>query len=290
MLVAVLSDKPELREQFCKMVGKETGRDELAFYSAEGGKTFVDPAHYPEKIQPLLYTLSLADCAVLIVDALSPKVGELIVALNSVGIERGVLVSSIPLPVAGTVLDKYEKAADMNAAREKVLALQETGGGERAVALVHKAEAVKSVGNVAHGVVKSGKMAKERVFVLPEKKEIEIRDLKVNEQDVAEASAGTSFSATFRGDLFERGLLVPMRNEFQIENVVNGKFNKSPFFKDELKGRIHAYTNMQFVEGHLTDNDLTLLKPLAFEKGEQIVIVDASNQKLRIAGVFQSKW
>jgi hypothetical protein len=47
---------------------------------------------------------------------------------------------------------------------------------------------------------------------------------------------------------------------------------------------------MQYLEGTVTDNDLTLSQPLAFEKGESILVVDASNQKLRIAGVFQSKW
>jgi len=290
MLVVVLSDKPELRKQFCESVGKETSRDDMTFYAADGGRTFVEPTTYPEKIQPLLYSLSLADCAVLIVDGLNPKVGEIIVALNAMRIERGIIVSNVPLPVAGTVLDKYEKVADMAAAKEKALALPENSGGEQALALVDRSVAVKSVGNVALGVVKSGKMTKERVFVLPEKKEIEIRDIRVNEKDAPEALTGTRFSAAYRGDLFERGLLVPLRNEFQIENVVNGKFNRSPFFKDELKGKIHAYTNMQYVEGHITDNDLTLSKPIAFEKGEQIVVVDASNQKLRIAGVFQSKW
>jgi hypothetical protein len=71
---------------------------------------------------------------------------------------------------------------------------------------------------------------------------------------------------------------------------VNGRFSKTPFFRDELKGKIHAYANMQFVEGHMSDNDLTLGQPIAYEKGEIMLVVDASNQKLRIAGPFQSKW
>jgi hypothetical protein len=47
---------------------------------------------------------------------------------------------------------------------------------------------------------------------------------------------------------------------------------------------------MQYVEGHVTDNDITLSSSFAFEKGDSILIIDASNQKLRIAGVFQVKW
>ncbi|NYZ73566.1 hypothetical protein H0O00_00325 [Candidatus Micrarchaeota archaeon] len=294
MFVAVLSDKPELREQFCRLMGKETGRDDLSFYSAshEGRTlTLIEPTLYPEKIQPLLYSLSMADCAVVLVDALTPKVGEIIVALNAMRIEKGIIVSSAQLPLAGTVLDKYGKAADMDAAKRMLLAIQRDAAGENAMALVDKSFAVKSVGNVALGAVKSGSIKKhEKLFLLPSKKEIEVRSIQISDADAEEAAAGSRFGMAYKGELLERGVLVPLRNEFQVENVVNGRFNRSPFFKDELKGRIHAYTNMQFVEGMVTDNDLTLSQPLAFEKGEIILVVDASNQKLRIAGTFQSKW
>ena len=294
MFVAVLSDKPELREQFCKLAGKETGKDDISFYAVNANgriTTLIEPTLYPEKIQPLLYSLSMADAAVLIVDALTPKVGELIVALNSLRIERGVLVSSVALPLAGTVLDKYEKVADIEAAKQKVLSWQREAAGEATVALVDKSLNVKSVGNVALGVVKSGSIKKhEKLFLLPSKKEIEVRTIQISDADCEEAGAGSRFGMAYKGDQIERGILVPMRHEFQVEPIVNGRFSKSPFFKDELKGKIHAYSNMQFVEGHLTDNDLTLSSPLAFEKGEIILVIDASNQKLRIAGTFQSKW
>lgn len=295
MFVAVLSDKPELREQFCKSIGRETGKDDISFYSANASNrilTLVEPTLYPEKIQPLLYTLSIADCAVLLVDTLTPKIGEIIVALNALRIEKGVVVSGVQLPIAGTVLDKYEKATDISTAKEKLLVLQRGDGGENTVALVDKAFTVKSVGNVALGVVKSGKIKKhDRLFLLPTKKEIEVRSIQISDVDSEEAVAGDRFGIAYKGEAFEgRGILVPLRNEFQVEAVINGRFNKSPFFKDELKGKIHAYTNMQFVEGTVTDNDLTLSQPLAFEKGETILVVDASNQKLRIAGTFQSRW
>lgn len=294
MFVAVLSDKPELRERFCQSVGKETGKEDIAFYSSENSGrtiTFVDPRPYPEKIQPLLYALSMADAVVLLVETLTPKIGEIIVALDSLGLDRGILMSASPIPFKGTVLDKYEKVPDMEAAKAKALALPEAAGGETILALSERTEAVKSIGNVAYSSVKSGKIRKQdKLFFLPGGKDIEVRSIHVNGSEVEEAGAGSRIELAFKGDLFERGIIVPLRHEHQVENVVNGKFVKSPFYKDEIKGRIHAYTNMQYVEGTVTDNDLTLLQPLAFEKGESILVVDASNQKLRIAGVFKSKW
>jgi selenocysteine-specific translation elongation factor len=294
MFVAVLSDKPELRERFCKLVGKETGKDDISFYSTSANGhiiTLIDPTLYPDKIQPLLYSLSMADYVVLLVDALTPKVGEIMVAINALKLDKGLIVSQAQLPIAGMVLEKYEKVPDMEAAKLKVLAFPAGEIGENPLALVDKTFAVKSVGNVALGVVKSGRLKKhDKLFLLPEKKEIEVRSIQISDADHEEAPAGARFGMAYKGDLLERGVLVPLRNDFQVENIVNGKFVKSPFFKDELKGKIHAYTNMQFVEGNVFENELKLNAPLAFEKGELILVVDASNQKLRIAGVFQSKW
>jgi selenocysteine-specific translation elongation factor len=294
VFVAVLSDKPELREKFCRMVGTETGRADLAFYSADaaGGQvTLVDPVAFPEKVQPLLYSLSMADYVVVLADGVSPKLGEIIVAVNCLKLDRGIIVSSAPLPVAGTSLEKFDKAADLEAAKAKLLAFPRPDYGQSLVALVDGMENVKSVGNVAHGIVRAGALKPhDKLFVLPEKKEIEVRSIQVGGKDVPEAPAGARFSIAYKGDPFERGILVPLRNEFEIGNIVNGRFAKTPFFRDELKGKIHAYANMQFVEGHMTDNDLTLGQPIAYEKGEIMLVVDASNQKLRIAGPFQSKW
>ncbi len=294
MFVAVLSDKPELREQFCKLLGKETNKDDLAFYAvAHGDKliTLVDPVLYPEKLQPLLYSLSIADCVVLLVDALSPRVGELMVALNSLKMDKGILVSALQLPITGTVIEKYAKVADMQNAKEKLLLLQREQGGEQTIALLDKSFAVKSVGNVALGVVKSGKIKKhDKLVLFPDKKEIEVRTLQIHDKDSEETIAGDRFGMAYKGELVDRGLLIPLRNEFEVNTIVNGRFMQSPFFKDELKGRIHAYSNFQFIEGNVFENELKLSKPLAFEKGELIVVADASNQKLRIAGVFQSKW
>jgi hypothetical protein len=289
MIVSVLSDKPELREGFCKSLGKEESKGEMAFYSS-GALTLIDPVGYPEKVQPLLHAVAMSDFAVVLVDSLTPKIGEIIVALNSLKCERGLIVSKSPLPVAGTTLEKFEKAPDAEAAKAKLQSLPAGEAGETVLGLIERTEAVKAVGNVAHGVLKSGKLKKsDRLFILPENKEVEVRSLSVSGREAEEAGPGL-LSMAYKGELAGAGILVPLRHEQETGNVINGRFMPSPFYKDELKGKIHAYTNMQFVEGHLSDNDLTLSGPISYEKGELILVVDASNQKLRIAGAFQSKW
>lgn len=290
MIVSVLSDRPELRESFCRSLGREESKGGLAFYSAGGSLTLIDPLGYPEKVQPLLDAIAMSDFALVLVDSLTPRMGEIIVALNSLKCDRGMVVSRSPLPLAGTTLEKFEKVPDADAAKAKLQSMPAGEAGEAVLGLIERTEAVKSVGNVAHGVLKSGKLKKsDRLFVLPWKKEIEVRSLTVSGSEAEEAGPGL-LSMAYAGELSGAGIIVPMRHEQETGNVINGRFIPSPFYKDELRGKIHAYANMQFVEGHLSDNDLTLSQPISYEKGELILVVDASNQKLRIAGAFQSKW
>lgn len=85
MFITILSDGPEARKQFCKLIGKETGSGDITFYSSNFQgviRTLLEPTLYPDKLQPLLYSLSLADYVVLLVDQLTPHTGEIIVALD----------------------------------------------------------------------------------------------------------------------------------------------------------------------------------------------------------------
>ncbi|MFH2106993.1 MAG: hypothetical protein ABII22_07070 [Candidatus Micrarchaeota archaeon] len=293
MFVAVLSDNPELRESFCKSVGKEVSKDGLGLYSADANNKIwlIDPIHYPEKIQPLLYSLSMADFVVLLVDKLTPKIGELIVAINSLNLDQGIIVSSSNLPVSGTVLEKYDKVTNNEAAKAKILATTITSTKEDPLGLIHRTANMPSMGNVAYGALKGGKVRKQdKLFLLPDGKDIEIRSVRVDGKDAEEISANSSFEISYKGDLIEHGLLASLRHGFEVEKIVKGRFSQSPFYKDELNPRVHVYANMQYLEGQITENDITLNKPMAFKKGQSILIIDASNQKLRIAGVFQSKW
>ncbi len=294
MFVSVLSDKPEVREQFCKQFGSPTSSEEISFYSADvNGKQriIVEPTLFPNKIQSLLHSLAIADFVVLIIDQLTPHVGEIIVALDLLRKDKGVLVTSLNLPINGTVLAKYEKTTDVNVARAKILELTTGQSDEELLALIDKSHSVPEVGHVALGVVKGGKLKKqESFFLLPDKKEVVVRSVRLNEKDVEEAVVGDRFEIAYKGELMERGILAPLRNSFEISNSVNGRFLKSPFFKDELNHKVHAYHNYQFVEGNVSDNELRLDKPIAYLKGDRILVVDSSNQKLRIAGVFTSAW
>lgn len=294
MFVAVLSDKPEKRLEFCSMFGTPASSQDISLYGAEiNGKTriIVEPITFPSKIQSLLHSLAIADFVVLIVDQLTPQIGEIIVALDMLKKEEGILISSVVLPISGTVLAKYERVTDVAIAKAKILELQTKTSEEELFALIHNSSTGEHTGTVAHGVVKSGTLTNiEPLHLLPLKKEVTIRSILVNGKEVKEAKTGDSFEIHYKGDPLQVGVLAPFRNNLEVNTSVNGRFIQSPFFKDELNHKVHMYHNFQYVEGIVSGTELLLDKPIAYAKGDRILVVDSSNQKLRIAGVFASAW
>lgn len=291
MFIAVLSDNVEKRKEICKALGKETGADDISFYSINYGgkiKTIIEPTLYPQKVQPLIYSIYAADLVVVAVDALNQFVGEMIVALDAAKKDRGILISSVPLPVKGTVLEKYDKFASFEEAREKILnAEPEESGSSELFALVDKAFSVKSVGNVALGLVKEGKMKKhDKLLFFPGKKEVEVKSIQLNDKDVEECGEGSRFGISYKGDEIGRGQLLSFRAENKVESSVLGRFEQSPFYKVDLNRKVHACLNFQFVECRVSGNELKCDAPLSFRSRDRILVLDPSNQKLRVVGAF----
>ncbi len=292
MFITILSDGPEARKQFCKLIGKETGSGDITFYSSNFQgviRTLLEPTLYPDKLQPLLYSLSLADYVVLLVDQLTPHTGEIIVALDSLKKEKGCIISQAELPLKGTILENYERLSQEEA-KEKILSLQNPEGDEELLSLVDSYFQVKSVGNVILGAVKCGSIKKrDKLLHLPSKTEIEIKSIQLNDKDVDEVSAGGRFGICYKGEPIDRGILASTSNSFTISEKVPGTFTKSPFYKAEIPKKIHAYSNLQFLEGAVSDSELTLENPIAHKPGERILITDPGSPKLRICGVFEVK-
>jgi selenocysteine-specific translation elongation factor len=290
MFIAVVSDKPEERKKFCKLIGKETGSGDISFYTSnfQGTiRTLIEPTLYPEKLQPLLHTLSIADYVVVLADELTPFIGEIIVALDLLKKEKGMIISSIPLPIQNTVLEKYMGITSADDAKKEILSLQNEEPGESLFALADSSFAVKSVGNVALGVVKSGKIKKRnKLLHLPSKSEIEVKSIQLNDADSEEVSAGGRFGICYKGELLERGVLTREGSGFSLSPSIGGTFSKSPFYKGELPKKIHAYSSLQFVEGTLTSSGLELEREFAYRENERILLIDSGSKKLRICGVF----
>ncbi|MBP5474764.1 MAG: elongation factor Tu, partial [Methanomicrobium sp.] len=70
---------------YAKNIGKKGTTSDITFYNLKKGEdtvTIIEPTRYPERIQPLYYAVSMADVAIVIVDAVTPEFGETVVMLD----------------------------------------------------------------------------------------------------------------------------------------------------------------------------------------------------------------
>ena len=125
-------------------------------------KTWVTPNGFPEKIQPLLQAINLAEFVIFFVDKLDKFTGEQIIALDSLKKQKGILSHSFEVDesklesmIKGTVIEKYVKVEPDKIKEEmdKIEPIIKEGPSEM---VVDHCFDVKGVGTVILGKVTSG--------------------------------------------------------------------------------------------------------------------------------------
>ena len=116
----VILGKQDLASEFGK---KGTETDLTLFDRKESDiiKTWIIPNGFPEKIQPLFQAINLAEYVIFHVDKLDKFTGEQIIALDSLGKQKGILShtfdvdeSKLGMMIKGTVVEKYLKVEPDN--------------------------------------------------------------------------------------------------------------------------------------------------------------------------------
>ena len=200
-------------------LGKKGTSTDLRMYDRkEGGvlRTFVAPAGFPEKIQPLFYAINMSEAAVLYVSSLDRFAGEQIIALDLMGAKSGILCHSeavdpgaLEAAVRGTVAEKYARA-EPDGLREAVAragarAGARAEGGPARVAADHVFD-VKSVGTVVLGRVVSGTVRQhDTLRLLPAGADVLVRSIQMHDDPVAEASAPARVGLAVKGATVQRG-------------------------------------------------------------------------------------
>lgn len=303
--IAVLGEDAGERAKAAQALGKKGTADDISFYNTVfQGKiiTAIDPLAYPEKFPVLPQTLCLSDIALVVAEKPSPVLGEIIVALDVLGM-KAVFLSSfdlVPL-LAQTSLKDSRVFLEIKDAKEFLFAQESSCiQGDTLVYLDHCFE-VKGVGTVALGIVKRGEIGvHDRITAYPVGKEIEVKSIQKNDEDVASASCGDRVGLALknvkageiiRGTVLSKGML-SAEKEFPCELVVL-RFAKEPLVNDEA---LHLSTGLQFepcrleIEGEIKPGEkgrgmIRAEKPVAFLKGEKLLVCDLNAKGLRIVGV-----
>ena len=148
---AVLGDAA-VADQLAKIGSKS----DITFYekrTSDAILCLIAPSSFPEKVQPLIQTIALAAYVILNPPKIDKALGEQIVALDNIKIERGFIISSwlddeLRSFIKSTILEKYQFVT-LEELRQKLESLPEVPQDGQAKVLVDASFEVKGVGTSA---------------------------------------------------------------------------------------------------------------------------------------------
>ncbi len=309
---AVLNDK-----ELPKQLGKQGTASDIALYNRKLEDeiyTFISPVGYPDKLAPLLQAIAIADCAILSISALTPQLGETVLALDALGMKRGFIVlgniaeEQVRKILKSTVAENYELTNNSYAAIIEALgkiSLEESPNLK--LPIDHFFE-VRGVGTVALGAVKGGVLrVHDELLLLPANKSVVVKSIQMQDENVQEAKRGDRVGIAIKGanteDLKRGFVLASKEHSLRVSSELEAEVQVNPFFKEPLvqgtkcmvglglqyESTIAEAKNAHEIKpGESGTVILRCEKPLVYEKGERIAIVkpDAKPPRIAASGVL----
>lgn len=305
-------------EDLVKELGKKGTSTDITFYNMKKGEvtlTIIEPSRYPEKLSSLYYTASLADLAILVIDALSAKLGEIILMLNAAGIKDGAFIlrnyldkGQIAPLIRGTVLEQYTELPDDPVVLREWL--WSRAGDHKSARNAEKGSVpidhhfnVKGIGTVILGCVQEGTIRRhDQLTVHPLGKLAQIRSIQMHDDDAEEASAGDRVGLALKGieaDDLDRGFVLSSDPRIITSLTITGTADIIPYWPQPLKEQMILYAGhwMQFLPcrvsavsdtGDFRKPTLTLEfeRELIYLPGSVIILHYLESEKLRIVGTI----
>jgi selenocysteine-specific translation elongation factor len=303
--IAVLGADAAARATAAHEFGKKGSADDIAFYhTVYQGKILsaVEPCAYPKKLDAMLDAVALSDYVLVLADAPSPALGEMIVLLDLAG-KKTFFVADMDLApfISKTSLKDSKVFASLQEAKEHLLALVSPIVPGSPLILIDHCFDVKGVGTVALGLMKRGEVKlHDKLMAYPMGKEIEVRTIQRNDEDVKSSECadrvglslkGAESSEVGRGEVFSG-------EKIEVSQDIKCKISVSKFARDTIKSSfsLHIACGLQLVPARVecageiapgTEGDAALKceKPLAIIPNEPLILVDLNAKGLRVIGM-----
>src|SRR3989338_533455 len=202
--------------EFFRKFGKQgTENDLLIRNQADSGNVVTYVAPNSEKIQPVLQAAAMADYPVVVVNDITPEIGEVLMVLEESGFENGLIVTDFHEDKIKTMIREMKISAfeiakkDENAVREKLMKIGIKRNDSPAIVPIDSYFPVKGVGTVVLGLVKSGKVKQyDKLVCYPARKEVVVKSMQSQDKDVKETEPGQRIGLALKGieaDELKRG-------------------------------------------------------------------------------------
>lgn len=247
---------------------KELETDDFQVHSFKTGDTLVylaDAPFSPDRIKPTMALMAEADACMLCVPATIdlPKLGELILLINYMNLEKGVIAitktDSAPdrvdtlkavLPkilaetslkdveIIGTSSLTDEGFTDISTALTQLQPKQRNESDKFRMG-IETPQSIKSGFTTVTGVIQSGSLKKyDKTFMMPWGKEFILQEINIEGQVVESAKAGQRVDLLYKGlqawDV-QQGDVVTIEGLYEKGKTLTLDFEVSKFFKDELR-------------------------------------------------------
>ena len=290
-----------------KQLAKKGTQSDIVLYNRktdDGIYSFMEPVD--DKFIVKSQIISEIDAAIISFEQLTKQTGETIVLLDSFQISKGIIITKpyedkekIQHIIKDTALQSYhimEKDPIQVFEEIQQLPVQKQSDKDPIVMIDH-AFSVKGVGEVILGVVKQGTIKKhDTLSLMPQKKNIIIRSIQMQDKDVDVAEAGSRVGCAIKGATAEemkRGSVLCTESAVHIAKKITASFQKNPYYDNVTDGVFHVSVGMQTIPATITVYDKKELiieseKEMVFTPNDLFIILDLNAKKSRIIGTAKT--
>lgn len=283
---------------FLKVVSKKGTESDIALYNRKDGEniyTFLSPSRFPDKISPLTDCIYPSDIALLNGNTLTKELGEVIIALDLMGITRGHFlvddeskIDPLKAVISKTSLKNFGFFSGNPMEFMDILSKEKhTPRFSKSTVLIDHFFKVKSVGTVALGVVLGGKVEKHQKLTCSYiDKEAMIKSIQVQDQDQESVESGTRVGLSLKNvdsEELERGMFMT-EGSFQYLEEFESKLEMHPAVKapKESDFEIFVSDQMRFQRGFFNDGNVRFEKPVV--KMKENLTISMPNRSPRVQG------
>ena len=282
--------------------GKKGTTTDLTLYDKKESdiiRTWIVPNGFPEKIQPLLQAINIAEYVIFYVASLDRYVGEQIVALDMLGKSDGIISHSYVVDenqfnsmIKGTVLKNYKKVDSPNIKQELLNLPSITNDGPAQIVIDHCFD-VKGVGTVVLGKVVCGTVNQyDKLKHLPSGSEVMIKSIQMHDDDMKDAICPARVGLSLKGikpDEIQRGDVLTIDDSFEVKTEFLITFNQSPYYKGEISENQMCLLNvgLQIRAAKISSISpfkLALEKPMIYKKNDVCLLIKPESTTVRIIG------
>ena len=262
-------------------------------------RTWVVPNGFPEKIQPLLQAINIAEYVIFYVASLDRYTGEQIIALDMLNKKNGILSHSYEVDenrlhsmIKGTVLQNYKKIDSPNIKEELVKLPPVSNDGPAQIVIDHSFD-VKGVGTVVLGKVLQGTINQyDNLKHLPSGTDVMLKSIQMHDDDVKQAVCPARVGLSLKGikpDEVGRGDIITSDESFEIKHELEIDFKQSPFYKGEISENQMCLVNIGLQVkaakfSSISPVKLILDKPVVCRKNEICLLIKPESTSVRVIG------